>query len=73
MKYLGIPVSKTNLYTADLIYHYVRNSNRRHGSETYPREIISDLEKRDATASLSHGIGSVEGRKETICFSVWLR
>jgi hypothetical protein len=34
--------------------------------------IVSDLEKRDALASSRSGIGSVEGKKETIFFSARL-
>jgi hypothetical protein len=34
--------------------------------------IVSDMEKRDALASPRSGTGSVEGKKETICFLVCL-
>jgi hypothetical protein len=37
---------------SDGAVHYIRNSNMRHRSETHVKEIISDLEKRYAPASL---------------------
>jgi hypothetical protein len=52
--------------------HYVRNSNRRHRSETCAKAIVSDLKKLDAPASPRSGTGSVEGKKKTICFSAHL-
>jgi hypothetical protein len=52
--------------------HYVRNSNRRHRSETCSKAIISDLEKWDVPASPRSRTGSVEGKKETIYFSACL-
>jgi hypothetical protein len=52
--------------------HYVRNSNRRLGSERHFKTIISDLEKLDALTSPRSRAGLVEGKKETHCFSAHL-
>jgi hypothetical protein len=54
------------------ISHYIRNSNQRYGSEMRAKEIISNLEKRDAFASPRSMTDSVEGKKEMIFFSACL-
>jgi hypothetical protein len=52
--------------------HYVRNSNRRHKSETRAKATNSDLGKGDMPTSMMSETGSVEGKKEVIFFSAHL-
>jgi NADPH:quinone reductase-like Zn-dependent oxidoreductase len=47
--------------------HYIRNVNTRHGSEMRSKPIVFDL--KNETCSLRSGTGSVEGKKDTRCFS----
>jgi hypothetical protein len=49
-----------------------KNSNRRHGSKTHAKPIVFDMKKWDASTSPRSKTGSVENRKETICFSTRL-
>jgi hypothetical protein len=65
-----VPTALLNQAPLTTLFHhyYVRNSNRRHGSEMRVKTIISDLEKQDMPTSPTSGIGSVEGKKEIICF-----
>jgi hypothetical protein len=62
----------THLQLESVWIYYIRNSNMRQKSKTHINAIVSDLEKRDVHASLRHRPGSMEGKKETICFSTRL-
>jgi hypothetical protein len=45
--------------------HHVINSNRRHGSETLVKAIVSDLEKQDTLIPSRSEAGLVDSKKET--------